>query len=91
MVEHADAIGNAHDDAHGVLDKQNGHGAFIAHAAHEGHHLQTFAGIHSGHRFVEHEKAGTGGKGAGDFEPALLAIGQVAGHDIAAAAQPDEI
>ena len=61
MVEHADAIGNAHDDAHGVLDKQNGHGALIAHAAHEGHHLQTLAGIHSGHRFVEHEKAGTGG------------------------------
>ena len=55
MIEHSHPVGDAHHNAHGVLDQQDSDGAFIADAAHEFHHVQAFAGVHAGHGLVEHQ------------------------------------
>ena len=90
VVEHRDALGDAHDDAHLVLDEQDGHAALVAQAADERRRLRRLGGVHAGRRLVEQQQARPRGQGAGDLEPSLVAVGQAGGLDVALAAEPHE-
>ncbi len=46
--------------------------------------LRDFARVEAGGRLVEAEQHRVGAHGAGDFEPALRAVGQVAGRIVGA-------
>ena len=52
---------------------------------------RAFARIHAGHRLVEQQQPRPGGERPADLQPALLAIGEIARHHVAAAAQADEV
>ena len=53
--------------------------------------MSVLSRVHSGHRLVEHQQTGPGRERPADLEPALLAVGQVAGVDVTAPGQPDEL
>ena len=91
VIEDAHPIGDPHHDPHGMLDEQDGDAAFVAHPADEAHHVRAFAGIHAGHRLVQHQQARPGGERPRHLEPPLLAIGEVPRDHVAAAPEPDEV
>ncbi len=74
-----------------MLDQHDGDAELVAHLADELHHVGGFARVHARGRLVEHEKLGLGRQRPADLQAALLAIGEVAGEQVAAAAQPDEL
>ena len=91
VVEHGDVLGDAHDDAHVVLDEQNGDAQLIAQPANELGRLRGLARVHARGRLVEQEQLGFTGQRAGNLQPALIAVGQVARQCIALAAQAHEV
>ena len=64
---------------HVVLDKQQGDLELLANAAQEASELGGFGGVHSRGGFVEEQETGAEGEGAGDFEFALEAVGEIGG------------
>ena len=74
-----------------MLDEQNGDPERLAHSTDERHHLGGLARVHAGCRFVEHEQLRTCRERPPDLETPLLSIGEIAGDDIAAATQSDEM
>ena len=48
-------------------------------------------GVHAGGGLVEEQQAGFAGEGAGDFELALFAVGEVAGEVVALVGEADEL
>ena len=62
-----------------------------AHVLDERHHLGGLARVHARCRLVEHEQLGTRRERPPDLQTPLLAVGEIARDDVAAAAQPDEM
>ncbi len=87
VVEDRDALGDAHDHAHGMLDEQDGDAALVTEAADEGRRLGRLGGVHAGRRLIEQQDARSRGQGPGDLEPTLVAIGQAGGLDVAPAGE----
>src|SRR5258708_2440171 len=91
VVEHRHQIRHRHNDAHLMLDEQNCDPKRFTHFSDKRHHLSGLARVHASCRLVEHKQLRTGCEGPPDLETPLLPIGEIAGDDITAAAQPDEM
>ena len=89
VVEHDDMVGNLHHDRHVVLDQQDRGVVVVADRAQERVEIGRFARIEAGGRLVEAEQHRIGAHGAGDLEPALGAVGQLAGRIVGAVDQAD--
>ena len=79
VVEHGDALADAHDDLHVVLDEQHRDAEFFLRKTDQVHELDFFRGIHAGGGLVEQEQLRAGGEGTHDFEPALIAVAETVG------------
>ena len=79
VVEHRDAVGDAHHQAHVVLDQQH-RDAAVADLADQLHQVDRLARVHPGGRLVEQQQLRLGGEGPGDLEPPLVAVGEVLGQ-----------
>ena len=91
VVEDRDPVADAHDDAHVVLDEQDGQPELGPEAADEVGHLARLAGVHAGRRFVEQEQLRPRPEGAGDLEAALVAVRQVARPGLRPALETDQL
>ncbi len=83
--EHRDAVGQPEDDAHVVLDDHQG--APLAHLADEIDRPVGLVPAHASRRLVEEDHVGPAGDRDGDFERALLGIGEDAGQHVFAVDQ----
>ncbi len=79
VIEDEDALADAHDDFHIVLDQEDGERKAVADGKDHLHESVLFGGVHAGGGFIEEEKSRAGGQGAGDFEASLVAVGQRVG------------
>ena len=89
VIEHDDAVGDAHHHAHVVLDQQDGQRMLLADFEEQLVQLGGLAGVKPGGGLVEAEQHRRGAHGARDFEPPLIAIGQVAGGIVGAIQKAD--
>ena len=91
VVQHRDALADAHHDPHVVLDEEDGQAELVAQAADEvDPSVAGLAAVHAGGRLVEEQQLRLRGQRAGDLQPALVAVRQVARPGIRAIAQADE-
>ena len=88
VVEHGDALADAHDDAHLVLDEQDGDAQVVAEPSDETGHLVGLGRVHAGGRLVEQQEAWAGAQGPGDLQATLVAVGHVAGEHVVCALEP---
>src|ERR1035437_9952982 len=79
VVQHDDALADAHDDLHVVFDNEDGEVEAGADGLDGVHEVAFFGGVHAGGGLIQEEDFGAGGQGAGDFQAALVAIGEAAG------------
>ena len=83
---------DAHDDFHVVFDEENGQAeALHVELSDHVHEFAFFGGVHAGGGFVEQQHLGAGGQGAGDFEAALVAIGERLARSLARWAEVEEV
>src|SRR3954469_21747206 len=82
VVQHQDAVRDAHDELHPVLDKD--HRALLVEPEDQVHHGAGLLRAHAGGRLVEEEKPRVAGEGHRDLEAALVAVGQVLDRVVAA-------
>jgi len=78
---HHHAFAEVHDEAHVVLDQQDGH-AFVGQRAHEARELGGLGVVEAGRGLVEDQQRRLQREGAGDLEVLALAVGQV-GRELA--------
>jgi hypothetical protein len=90
-IEHGYSIGNAHDQAHVVLDQQDRDVQAVTDIANEMGHASCFVGVHPGCRLVEKQQAGLDAQGACHLHPLLVAIRQRAHGLFELVCDPDEI
>lgn len=90
MDEAGDAVAQVEDEAHVVLDDEDGD-ALVADGEDEFLGGAGFLGVHAGGGLVEEEQAGVAGEGSGDFELALFAVGEVAGEVVGFVGEADEL
>ena len=88
-MEHRDAVADAHDDVHVVLDEEHGD-AGVADPADEVHELDALGRVHAGRGLVEEEQLRLRGERPGDFEPPLVPVGEVLG-DRSLVLETDEV
>ena len=91
VVEDGDPVADAHDHPHVVLDEQDRQAELAPEAPDEVGHLARLAAVHAGGRLVEEQELGPGRQGAGDLEPALVAVGQVARPRLGPLVEVDEL
>ena len=77
VVEHRDALGDAHDDLHVVLDQQDRHRPLLAEPGEEVGERGRLLRVHAGGRLVEQEQLRLRRERARELEPALVAVGEV--------------
>ena len=77
VVEHRDAVGDAHDDLHVVLDEEHGQALLLPELGDELGERRGLLRVHARGGLVEQEQLRLGRERAGDLEPALVAVGQV--------------
>ena len=75
-VQHADALADPHDQIHVVLDEHDGNLEGVPDFADVVHQLRRLRRVHPRRRLVEQQKAGSGGQGPDNLQPALGPIGQ---------------
>ena len=81
VVEHADALADAHDQVHIVLDEQDGDLELVADLADVVHQLGAFpSGFMPAAGSSSRRMPGLGRQRAHDFQPALRAVGQAPGR-----------
>ena len=78
-IQHRDALADAHDQAHVMLDQQHSDVELIADAADGLGQLSGFRGVHTRGRLIQQQQLGAGGQRTHDLQTALCAIGQAAG------------
>ena len=74
-----------------MFDEQHGHVEFGAQPADEVLQVDLFLGVEAGGGLVQHQQPRPGDHAAGDFQPALMAVGQVAGLAVGVFAQAHEV
>ncbi len=89
LDEDGDPVAQAEDEPHVVLDDRDGD-APVADAADQVGGRPRLGRVHPRPRLVEEQDPGLAGQGPGDLQPALVAVGQVAGQGVALPPQPDE-
>ena len=86
-VEHGDAVAHAHDEAHVVLDEQHGVALDRGCVRIRPPSVSLLGRVEAGGRLVEQQQLRLGRHRPGDLEPALVAVGQVAGGVVGAVAR----
>ena len=76
VLEHGEALGDAHHDLHVVLDQQHGQPLLVAHATDERREVGRLLRVHPGRRLVEQQQLRVGRERPRDLEPPLVAVGQ---------------
>src|SRR5258708_31819215 len=89
VIDDDDAIADAHDDAHVMLDQQHGDAALLNSLDH-GNEPRPLVGVEPGGRLVEQKETRRGGEGYGDLELALLAIREGVGQGVGAGIELDK-
>ena len=74
-----------------MFDQQHGHVEFVAQAADQRLQVHLFLRVQAGGRFVQHQQPGAGDHAAGNFQPALVAVGQIAGLAVGIGVQAHEV
>src|SRR5262249_16183142 len=87
-VEHDDAVRQAHDGAHDVLDHQYGNAAF-SDSTHCPDHALGFGRGKAAEDLVQQQHTRTRREGTGKLEPLLACGGERTGQDVKAIAQAD--
>ena len=77
-VQHADALTDAHDQAHIVFNEQDGDLEGVADLYDILHELGGLGGVHAGRGLIQEQQGGIGGQGADDLQAALGAVGETA-------------
>ena len=90
VVEHSNALADAHDDLHVVLNEKNGEAKFFLRESDKLHELDFFRRIHSGGGFIEQKKLWPGGERAHDLETSLVAVRQRAAGKVALGGQAED-
>src|ERR1700746_2887019 len=90
VVKNNDMVGNAHDDAHVVLDEEKARAAFPQ-AEQQFGKLIAFAGVEASGGLVETEQDRVSAHGTGDFQAALRTIGKRAGGGVGTVGKRDGI
>src|SRR6266436_2313191 len=75
LIEANDAVGDAHDGAHVMLDQEHGY-PLAPDFCQRRHEAQFFCGVHSRHRLVQQQQLGTRRKCDRNLKQTLLAVGQ---------------
>src|SRR3954447_18631257 len=75
MVEHDDALADALNQSHVMLDQRNGNPE-LANAPDIVHQLALLGWVHSRGRFVEQHQLGLRGKSTRDLEASAIHVGQ---------------
>ena len=88
-IEHDDAVRQAHDRLHQVLDHQDGHAA-LADAADDADHVLDLGRVEAGQHLVEQQQQRPRGQRAGEFEPLLAGDGQVHRQHLGAIVEADD-
>ena len=84
-------VGNLHHHAHVMLDQEDRGAMLVADGAQEFVEFRALAVVEAGGRLVEAKQHRIGAHGAGDFEPALGAVGQGAGGVVGARGEADAV
>src|SRR5258706_14152547 len=84
-----DPVADPHHQAHVVLDEQHGHPG-IADLADQREEVRLLRRVEAGGRLVQADQARPGGQRAGDLQPPLLTVGQVAGDAAVPGLDADE-
>ena len=79
-VQHDDAVGDAHDELHVVLDEQHAHAALGVDLLDQPGEVPLLDRVGARGRLVEQQHSRLGAQRPGDLQPALLAVGQRAGE-----------
>src|SRR5437870_943492 len=90
-VQHRDAIAKVHDERHVVLDQEDGEAEARANATNEPAQAPLLPAIHAGGGLVEQKQLGLQRQGARDLEPALVAVGEVAGPLVGTVGEADQL
>src|SRR3954452_8440796 len=90
-VQHGDALAHPHDDAHVVLDQQDGDLLLVPDPVDEVHEPGGLLRVHAGSRLVQEQHLRPQSQGARHLEPALVPIGEVAGVLVPDASDADEV
>src|SRR6185312_984982 len=85
-IEHDDAVRQAHDGLHQVLDDQDGDAAG-ADLADDADHVLDLGGVEAGQDLIEHQQLWLRGERAGEFEPFLARDGQMQRQRLGAVGQ----
>jgi hypothetical protein len=91
VVEHRHAVGDAHDDAHVMLDEQHGEPLLLAQPADERREVRRLLRVHARRRLVEQEQLRLRRERARDLEAALVAVREVLPDLVVLAAKPREL
>ena len=75
FLQHGDALDQFEQRVHVMIDDD--HGAALADRLQQLDRLDAFARAHAGERLVEQQKAGRGRQRQADFQPPLLAVGEL--------------
>ena len=79
-VEDGDPLTDLHDHGHVVLDQQHRDALLVADPVDELVERGRLLRVHAGRRLVQQQDLGPQGHGARDLQPALVAVGEVAGQ-----------
>src|SRR5438093_1353365 len=90
VVEHGDAVGDAHHDLHVVLDQEYRQLELAPERADQRGEVLGLARVHPRRRLVEQQQARLGGERARDLQAPLIAVRQVAREVLRLAVEADE-
>ena len=76
IIEHDDAVGDVHHDAHIVLDQCDRRAELVVDVEDEAAHVLLLLDIHPRHRLVEQQELGLHRQGAAELDALLQPIGQ---------------
>src|SRR4051812_1039711 len=82
VVEHGDALGNAHHDLHVVLDQQDREAALVARALNEAGERGGLLWIPPGGGLAKQRWGGSRGQRGSAPPPPLVAVGEVGRHGL---------
>src|SRR5581483_6290607 len=91
VVEHGHALRDGHNNAHIVLDQQDGQAEVAPQRRDQPRHGRGLLRVHARRWLVEQQQLRLGRQGAGDLEAALVAIGQVLGNLVGPVAEADQM
>src|SRR6516225_9049698 len=89
-IDHSDPVAERHHQMHVVFDDEQSEAALVTQFLQQGYQGMCFRRIHASGRLVQQENFWLRCERARDFEPTLIAVGEIAGTAIGGLVQADE-